>query len=140
MKRRNFLSWVGIGWLTSLLPMAIASCSGKKTESSTRSDGFIAVGNLTALEPSGFLKTKIGDKSVIILRDQAHPDTVRAINPTCTHAGCMVDWESKDKAFECPCHDSRFAGDGKVLEGPAQKPLQTYVTKLEDKTILVKIS
>ena len=30
--------------------------------------------------------------------------------------------------------------DGKVLQGPAQKALQTYPAKLEGKTILVKVN
>jgi Rieske Fe-S protein len=42
---------------------------------------------------------------------------------TCSHLGCSVNFNKDAKRFECPCHGSRFALDGKVIHGPAAFPL-----------------
>jgi cytochrome b6-f complex iron-sulfur subunit len=45
-----------------------------------------------------------------------------ALSLTCTHLGCTL--EANETGFACPCHNSRFDVDGKVMHGPAVKPLQ----------------
>ena len=44
-----------------------------------------------------------------------------ALSLVCTHLGCTV--ENSSQGFACPCHGSRFDLQGKVLRGPASKPL-----------------
>jgi glycine/D-amino acid oxidase-like deaminating enzyme/nitrite reductase/ring-hydroxylating ferredoxin subunit len=60
-------------------------------------------------------------KKVAAYRDSAGGVTVRSA--TCTHMGCVVRWNSSEKTWDCPCHGSRFATDGKVISGPAESPL-----------------
>ncbi len=52
-------------------------------------------------------------------------------SPLCTHLGCGYRWEAEQQAFFCPCHGSVFDIDGKVLAGPAPRPLDTLPTKTE---------
>lgn len=48
---------------------------------------------------------------------------IHRVSPTCTHLGCLVAWNPAERSWDCPCHGSRFATDGAVLEGPAVRPL-----------------
>lgn len=41
----------------------------------------------------------------------------------CTHLGCQIEWNPDERAWECPCHGSRFREDGQVLDGPAVEGL-----------------
>lgn len=45
------------------------------------------------------------------------------VNPTCTHMGCELNWNSAEKSWDCPCHGSRFSWLGDIIEGPAVEPL-----------------
>lgn len=47
-----------------------------------------------------------------------------ALNPTCTHAGCIVNWNNSEKSWDCPCHGGRYTVDGKVITGPPVKDLE----------------
>lgn len=57
-------------------------------------------------------------RSVALFRDG---EGVYAISTVCTHLGCIV--KSATDGFECPCHGSRFAGNGSVVKGPAPRSL-----------------
>ncbi|MFD4431980.1 Rieske 2Fe-2S domain-containing protein, partial [Nocardia sp. NPDC058497] len=49
---------------------------------------------------------------------------VHAVSATCTHLGCIVAFNDAERAWECPCHGSRFSVDGTVIHGPATMPLE----------------
>jgi glycine/D-amino acid oxidase-like deaminating enzyme/nitrite reductase/ring-hydroxylating ferredoxin subunit len=49
---------------------------------------------------------------------------LHAVSLRCTHLGCLVRFNAAEHSWDCPCHGSRFAPDGAVLEGPAVKALE----------------
>ena len=49
---------------------------------------------------------------------------LHALSARCTHLGCIVEWNSAERSWDCPCHGSRFGTDGRVLQGPAVAPLE----------------
>lgn len=79
----------------------------------------------------------IKGKEVLFVRDSEN--TVRALDPVCTHKGCKVVYNSAAKRIECPCHRSVFDLDGKVIEGPASKDLKNYQGQLKDQKILFSL-
>jgi menaquinol-cytochrome c reductase iron-sulfur subunit len=62
---------------------------------------------------------------------------VVAFGPQCTHLGCAYHWEDGRNEFVCPCHNSTFGIDGKVLSGPAPRPLDRYQTRLDGNKLLI---
>ncbi len=140
MSRRAFLTWVGVGGLASSLPVALAACSPDTEQpDAAATNEFQSVGSVAELDKTNFLlskKSPVG--SVLVVRTPEKK--LIAVNPTCTHAGCTVAWIGSAKKFACPCHQAEFAVDGKVLKGPAAKPLKTYQAKLQGTSVLVKES
>lgn len=65
---------------------------------------------------------RVGAKSVAVAKDAG--GNVRALSATCTHLGCIVQWNGAEKTWDCPCHGSRFDRSGEVIQGPATKPLR----------------
>ena len=63
-----------------------------------------------------------------ILRPQlmvnAFESAVNLLTPTaprCQHLGCALKYNSYEHSWDCPCHGSRFAEDGELLDNPATK-------------------
>lgn len=49
---------------------------------------------------------------------------IHALDPVCTHAGCIVNFNTAEKSWDCPCHGGRYDIDGNVLTGPPPKNLK----------------
>jgi nucleotide-binding universal stress UspA family protein/nitrite reductase/ring-hydroxylating ferredoxin subunit len=61
-----------------------------------------------------------GRKLAVYMKDDG---TMVALSPRCQHMGCTVDWNDPERTWDCPCHGSRYAADGTVIQGPATKDL-----------------
>ena len=59
---------------------------------------------------------------VAVYRDEG--GTLHALSPVCTHLACHVSWNRAEKTWDCPCHGSRFAAEGAVVQGPAVADLK----------------
>lgn len=99
-----------------------------------------------AMEPgSGVVRNGSRLNQVVLVRlDQAALDEatggrsaegVVAYSAVCTHAQCAVsEWRSEKGVLHCPCHQSEFdpKQGGKVVGGPAQRPLAALPLKVAE--------
>lgn len=65
---------------------------------------------------------RVGGERCAVYRDDN--GGLQAVSARCTHLGCLVQFNDAERAWECPCHGSRFAVDGSVIQGPANRPLE----------------
>jgi cytochrome b6-f complex iron-sulfur subunit len=96
----------------------------------------------------------IDDKRIFIFRDK---NTFHCISATCTHLGCTVKMNrlnapksvtvrgrviNEQAEFACPCHGSKYYGDGTNYSGPAPRPLAHFKLELapEDGQLVVDTS
>ncbi len=49
---------------------------------------------------------------------------LKPTRPRCPHMGCALVWNPAEHSWDCPCHGSRFAKDGRLLENPANGDLR----------------
>jgi Rieske Fe-S protein len=74
--------------------------------------------------------------------DPANGDII-AMSAACTHMGCIVQWQSSDRKFHCPCHGGLFTENGKVDtgRGPVRylTALPRLQTKIENGSVYVQV-
>lgn len=107
-------------------PLATATQSGK---------GWLVTG-AGALTPGAAMQFMAAGEPVFVI---AAANGLRAFSGRCTHLGCAVEWEKSEKKFVCPCHASKFDESGKVLGGPAEKPLPAYRVQKQGADALVTL-
>jgi nitrite reductase/ring-hydroxylating ferredoxin subunit len=78
--------------------------------------------SLKQLAPEKGIIAELKGEKVAIYKDAVGKLT--ALNPTCTHAGCIVSFNDAEKSWDCPCHGGRFDVNGKVVTGPPRKDLE----------------
>lgn len=80
---------------------------------------------LMNVDAKEFMEIKEGEGKTIALDGQKYAayrdlnNKLHVVSAVCTHMKCIVNWNSAEKSWDCPCHGSRFGIDGHVIEGPA---------------------
>jgi glycine/D-amino acid oxidase-like deaminating enzyme/nitrite reductase/ring-hydroxylating ferredoxin subunit len=79
------------------------------------------------LQPGTGAIIRRGPLKVAAYRDES--GKVHELSAICRHLGCVVDWNSLENTWDCPCHGSRYDARGKVIQGPANSDLPELETE-----------
>jgi menaquinol-cytochrome c reductase iron-sulfur subunit len=137
--RRSFLTRLGVGaTVVALAGQAFAFLSSLKPNVLYEDPQRFKVGSPDQFGEGGkFLE----DKRLFVFKER---NTFYAISASCTHLGCTVKMQKLNQPkkvktrkrefeeqyeFHCPCHGSKYYGDGTNYAGPAPRPLDYF--KLE---------
>jgi len=85
------------------------------------------LGSLAELHPGEGKIVEVKGEKLAAYKDE--DGKITALSPTCTHAGCTVQFNSSEKSWDCPCHGGRFDLEGKVITGPPQADLKQVEIK-----------
>lgn len=81
-----------------------------------------AKGSIDEIQPGSGQIIDLNGKKTAVYKDRQGKVTM--LSPSCTHLGCIVEWDGKNKQWLCPCHLSKFKASGEVIKGPAKKDLK----------------
>jgi len=66
------------------------------------------------------------------------PNNFSVFSPICPHLGCRYNWDESRKLFVCPCHNSVYTIEGKVVSGPAPRGLDELPIEIKNSDLYVK--
>ena len=134
--RREFFVRLGIGGgVAALGAQAVASLRSLVPNVSYDAPTTVKLG-MPAEFPDGM--KFLPDQRLFVFREG---NIFHAVSAVCTHLGCTVRAEALSQPetktvdgkplrlthrFLCPCHGSKYNGDGTNISGPAPKPLAWY--------------
>lgn len=61
------------------------------------------------------------------------------LSATCSHLGCLVNYNKEKSEFQCPCHGGRYDLSGRNVGGPPPAPLNRLPVRIERGMLLVGI-
>lgn len=90
----------------------------------------------TRTKVNGWERTTTNYGMYVVRRSESE---VRVFSDICTHLGCRVTWHPDQEHYVSPCHDGHFDIEGSVISGPPPRPLDEFVTEIEDGNLLIHL-
>lgn len=127
--------------------VALSGCSGSTNQSGSTHDpsapsetgsgssdeALVALDDIEVGEAVS--ATSQEDEDLIVTRTST--SDVACFSAICTHKGCTV--KPAGDELHCPCHGSRYsAATGKVLRGPAPKPLPKVAVRVKSGEVVLR--
>jgi Rieske Fe-S protein len=132
--RREFL----VGCAACAIATGIAGCTAVNPAPLVEADAQNTVpiaGKLGV--PGDQIKVQLPDAAELVLVWRT-PQGYGGASIVCTHRGSQVHFNPEAGTLDCPSHGSRFDQEGKVIHGPAAKPLQAYRVTVEGDRLRIR--
>jgi Rieske Fe-S protein len=78
---------------------------------------------------------KFGSRPGILVRTAS--GELRAFSAVCTHLNCTVQYRADVSHIWCACHNGHYDLNGKNVEGPPPRPLDSFVVNVRGNQIVV---
>lgn len=85
---------------------------------------YVTAGDIKSVEelkPGQGAIMREGLSKLAVYRDDR--GSIHRRSAVCPHLGCVVSWNACERTWDCPCHGSKFAAEGRVYNGPANSDL-----------------
>lgn len=102
----------------------------------------LAAGQVTRVNYSATVKDAWRDvtrRGTVYVYSEDGGASYVAFDGTCTHLGCIVQWDAGADHFRCPCHLAVFARNGNVVSGPPPRPLRRLAVKVEGDVLYAEV-
>lgn len=136
--RRTFLDWLFRGGLTAwvasvtypivryIIPPDVPEIDMSSVEA----------GLLTDFPNGGSKIIRLGRTPVLVFRKMN--GDFRAMEATCTHLDCTVQFKKEDERVWCACHNGFYDSEGKNISGPPPRPLGRFDVIVQQDKVIVK--
>lgn len=135
--RRSFLNklWLGLGIfaIVEFIVLVIAYLLPGRKAPDKSETLIINAGNVDTFLNNSVTAFVIGKFYLCRMEDGGFI----ALSSKCTHLGCALPWQDKEKRFACPCHGSVFDISGEVINPPAPRPMDSYRMYIENSVVKV---
>lgn len=92
--------------------------------------------DFTLTKVNGWERTAVNYGLFVVRKSESE---VRVFSDICTHLGCRVSWHPDVQHYISPCHDGHFDILGKNISGPPPRPLDEFITRIEDGNLFVQL-
>ncbi len=151
LSRRAFIARMGLGTITSYFAAGMATTEVAVTAQNLTGTGTLRlrIADFPALQQD-FGSLRIGTSPQAgtypsglfdpIIINRAPGPVYHAMSARCPHEGCTVGkYAPANERMLCPCHGSQFRIDGSYVTGPANSPLQTFESTVQNGVLLVEV-
>ena len=77
---------------------------------------------VSELRPEEGALIRLRGRKTAVYRDAER--RLHGLSPVCRHLYCLVDWNPAERSWDCPCHGSRYDGEGRAIQAPTTEDLK----------------